>query len=331
VLARATAAPDWPWNVVLPVSFAIGSARSALVTALVPTLIGSHATIYTAATRAWLAGGDPWSVGPPEVVFAGPPPMLAMFLPFVWLSDDAIRLVWVAGSVAIAAWMLRRLGLPGYWIGFPPLFDVLVLGHPEVVVIALLLFGGVLGGLAMIVKPYLALALLAERRWRAIAVGLIAFVATLPFLPWPRFLAELPMITANLGRQYVGDGVTATLVPMAIAAIALLALGPRLALWLATPLLWPYSQPIYQTMTLPVITPLIAALWALPLPGATLVGVAAQAIVVQLGRRRELPRWLAAGIQPAAHGTTSREVEPAPIVAAFAALRRRLPSGRLAS
>jgi hypothetical protein len=312
-LAQLRAAPDWPWNLVLPIAFAIGSARSMFLAVLVPDLIGSHAPIYTDATHAWLSGGDPWQVGPPEVVFAGPPPMLALFLPFVGMPYDAIRVIWFVGSVAIAIWMLRRLGLPGYWIGFPPIFQVMVLGHPEIVLTAILLFGGVLGGLAPIIKPYMGFVLLAERRWRAIALAAIVFLVTLPFLPWSRFLTELPMITANLARQYHGDGVFGEPLLMVIGAIALLSMGPRLALWLATPLLWPYVQPGYKIMTLPVISPLVAAFWALPFPGATLVGVVAQAVVLQVAKRRELPTWLAAGVRPAARDVTSREIEPAAI------------------
>jgi hypothetical protein len=296
------------------------------LTVLAPDLIGSHAPIYTEATRTWLAGGDPWQVGPPAVVFSGPPPMLALFLPFVALPGDAIRVIWFVGSIAIAVWMLRRLGLPGYWIGFPPIFSVMILGHPEIALAAILLFGGILGGLAAIIKPYLGLALLAERRWRAIAIAAIAFLVTLPLLPWSRFLAELPMITANLARQYRGDGVFGEPVLMVVAAIALLTMGPRLALWLATPLFWPYVQPGYKIMTLPVLSPLVAAFWSLPIPGATLIGVVAQAVVLQVAKRRALPPWLASGVQPAAKDTTSHETEPA----AVAAVRQRLAGLRTA-
>ena len=327
IFGRLRAAPDWPWNLVLPIAFAIGSARS-LITIFVPGLVGSHARIYTEATRAWMAGADPWQVGPQDVVFAGPPPMLGLFLPFVGLPDDLIRLVWVAGSVVVAIWMLRRLGLPGYWLGFPPIFQVIVLGHPEVVLVGVLLFGGVLGGLAPLVKPYMGLALLAERRWRAIAIGALAFLVTLPFLPWSRFLAELPSISATIAQQSHGDGVFGDPLLMVLAAVALLSLGPRLALWLATPLLWPSVQPNYKVMTLPVLTPLLAAFWALPVAGATLVGVIALAVVLQVERRRRLPAWLVAGIRPAARtpDATSNEQEPAVLAAVWRRVTSQLSS-----
>lgn len=325
-LRRIRLAPDWPWNVVLPIAFAIGSARS-LITIFVPGLVGSHARIYTEAARAWLAGGDPWQVGPQDVVFAGPPPMLALFVPFAGLPDDLIRLIWVAGTAAVAIWMLRRLGLPGYWLGFPPIFQVIVLGHPEIVLVGLLLFGGLLGGLAPLIKPYVGLVLVAERRWRAVAVGIVAFLVTLPFLPWPQFLAELPMISATLAQQAHGDGVFGDPLLMLVAAVALLSLGPRLALWLATPLLWPSVQPNYELMTLPVLTPLLATFWALPIPGATLAGVIALAVALQVQRRRRLPTWLEAGLRPVARDTTSKEAESAVVAAVRRRLVSMLPSG----
>jgi hypothetical protein len=252
--------------------------------------------------------------------------MLALFAPFVGLPDDLVRLIWVGGTAAIAVWMLRRLGLPGYWLGFPPIFEVIVLGHPEVVLVALLLFGGVLGGLATLVKPYLGLALVADRRWRAIAASATAFLVTLPFLPWSRFLAELPMISANLAHQAHGDSVFGDPVLMLVAAVALLSMGLRNALWLTTPLLLPSVQPNYRVMTLPVLTPLLASFWALPVPGATLAGVVTLAVVLQVQRRRALPPWLAVGIRTAARDRTSKEAEPSVVTSVRRRLTSRLPS-----
>jgi hypothetical protein len=83
---------------------------------------------------------------------------------------------------------------------------------------------------------------------------------------------------------------------LAVAAVALLSLGLRRTLWLVVPILWPSAQPNYKTMTIPALSPLIAAFWAIPIPGMTLAGLIAEALVLQLRRRRELPRWLDAGI-----------------------------------
>jgi hypothetical protein len=66
---------------------------------------------------------------------------------------------------------------------------------------------------------------------------------------------------------------------MLVAGVALLSMGIRRALWLATPVLWPSPQIYYAAMTLPVITPLIALCWALNFPGAMVVGVVLGAIL----------------------------------------------------
>jgi hypothetical protein len=308
------------WDLLLLVAFIPGAASSALIVLVQPAGLGSHANIYTGAAAAWLAGGDPWSVGPPAAVFAGPPPMLLPFLPFVPLPGDVTRFAWFTFDLVLAAWVLRRLRLPAYWLAFPPLFAAIILGHVEVLVLGLLVLRRPLSGLAVVVKPYAALPLIAERRWMALAVAAIALVATAPFLPWPRFLAEAGAISATLARQNVGDAVFGDPLLMAVGAAALLALGLRRALWLAVPLLWPYAQPIYKTLTLPVLSPVMAFAWALPMPGATMAGVVALAVLVSIDRFRPLPAWLKVGIepvaspleQPAALATTGRNAESVP-------------------
>lgn len=279
-------------------AFAIGSANAVLHPILAPAILGSHAVVYTDAAAAMLAGGNPWTVGPPAVVFAGPPTMLLPFVPFTVLPGDITRVVWVVGMLAAAAWTLRRLRLPAYWIAFPPLLSNIILGHPEVLMLLLLIAGGALSGLAAIIKPYAGFALLAERRWGAIALAGVVGVASLAFLPWGLFLAKLPEITANLARQAHGDSTFGNVPLMAIAIVSLASLGPRRALWLATPLLWPSAQPNYKVIGIPVMPPIVAVLWAFPIPGLTLGAVVAYAVLDRLDRRRALPQWLRAGIQP---------------------------------
>ena len=251
----------------LIVTFAIGSAQSLLYPILAPAILGSHAVVYTDAAAAWLAGGDPWSVGPAMVVFAGPPPMLLPFVPFTFLPSEVTRVAWVVGMGALALWSIRRLGLPAYWIAFPPLFGNIILGHPEILMLALVVVGGAVSGLAAVIKPYGGLPLLAERRWRAILLAAVVGLATLPLLPWAQFLDELPRISATLTRQSVGDSVFGNPALMAVSIIALASLGLRRALWLVTPLLWPAAQPGYKVLSIPVLPPIVAALWALPIPG----------------------------------------------------------------
>lgn len=298
------------WGLLLPIVFAIGSAHSALACAIEPGLLGSHAVLYTEAAAAWVAGGNPWSVGHWPIQFAGPPPMLLPFLPFIGLPHEVTRVAWIALDIVLAAWVFRRLGLPGYWLGFPPLFEAIVLGHPEVAVLALLLGAGVrgrseglgrlapIGGLAAIIKPYAALPLLAERRWRALFVAAAVVALTFPFLPWAMFLQDLPKITATAMSQNAGDSTYGQPLLMAIAIAALAVLGVRRALWLAVPVLWPAAQPLYKTLSVPILTPLIAVLWAIPIPGFTLAGIVAAAFLVVVDRYRPLPPWIRAGIAP---------------------------------
>lgn len=285
-----------PWNVVLPVVFAVFSARFVLESVVDFRGVGSHAAIYTAAASAWLAGGDPWLVGPPAAVFSGPPPMLLPFVPFVGVPVDLTRIIWVVGGILLAFWTFRRLGLPGYWIAFPPLFQVIRLGHPEVLVLWLLVVGGAVSGLAAVIKPYAGAALLAERRWSAIALAATVVLVTAPFLPWPRFFSELPMILENLAAQSHGDSVFGQPVLMVIAVVALLGLGLRRGLWLAAPLLLPNAQTGYKVASVPQLSPLVAVFWAIPIPGATLAGVVTEALLLQIAKRRAIPGWLGSGI-----------------------------------
>jgi len=292
--------PRFIWTVLLCLAFLPGAIAWLYSLLVYPAGLGQHANVYTDAAAAWLAGTNPWVVGPPQAVFAGPPTMLLPFAPFVSLPPEVTRIAWFAIDAAIAVWVIRRLRLPAYWLAFPPLTGAIFLGHVEVLVLALIVLRGPLGGLAVAIKPYAAFPLLAERRWAALVVAMIAVAVTLLFLPWATFVAEFPAISANLARQSHGDSVFGQPLLMVIAGLALASLGARRALWLAVPVLWPYAQPIYKTMTLPVLTPMIAMAWALPVPGATLVGIVAQAILELVDRRRRLPAWLKAGIEPVA-------------------------------
>ena len=282
----------------LALAFAPNAAAWLVVFLRFPEGLGSDASVYTAAASAWLHGGDPWAAGAAQATFAGPPPMLIPYAPFAVLPDLVTRVSWIVLCAVVAAVTLRRLGLHLAWIAFPPILSAIFLGHLEVLVLALLVMPGPLSGLAAVLKPYAALPLIAERRWRALLVAGVALLITVAFLPWARFVSEFGTISANLARQSQGDSVFGNPVLMVVAAVGLAALGPRRALWLATPLLWPSAQPTYKAMTLPVLTPVLAAAWAVPVPGATLAGVVLQAILERIDEVRQLPPLLRAGIAP---------------------------------
>ena len=299
-----------PWNVVVPVVFVLVSGWNLLDGLLDPRYFGAHAVIYTDAARAWLTGGDPWRVGPPNVIFAGPPPMLIPFVPFIGLPVDVTRVVWIGGTAMLAIWMLRRLRLPAYWLAFPPLFVAIELGHIEVVILWLVVFGGLASGLTALIKPYASLALLAERRWQALAVGLVVFLATLPILPWRLFIDDIPLISETIVRQNYGDSALGNPLLAGAAFIALASLGLRRGLWLAAPLLWPYPQPIYKVLSVPMLSPLMAVFWAVPVPGATLAGVICEAVLLQIARRRPILAWIRLGLGPAAQWPSDRQLDP---------------------
>jgi hypothetical protein len=210
--------------------------------------------------------------------FAGPPTTLIPFIPFAYVPEEVVATIWIAGSLVLAVLILRRLGMPPWWLAFPPLFFAIVTGSVEVLMVALLVTGGGVSGLAAVLKPYAALPLLAERRWRALTVALVVCAATVLVLPWGTFVADLPYIADRLQFQSFASNAFGNVPLMLIAAAALLSMGIRRALWLATPVLWPNTQVHYAALTLPVITPLLAACWALDFPNAMVVGVVLAAI-----------------------------------------------------
>jgi hypothetical protein len=224
--------------------------------------------------------------------------MLMAYVPFVNVPEIAQRVIWVGGDLLLAVWALRQLRLPGYWLFFPPLFQTIVLGHPEVLVLALVATSKPIAGLAVLLKPYSIFPLVAERNWRGIAVAIVGGAATLLVLPWGRFFAEGSMIGANLARQAAHtDSVFGLPLLMGVALVALALLGIRRALWLAVPVLWPYAQLNYKTMTIPMLSPLLAAAWALPLPGATFGGLILEVVLRLIAQRRTLPLWLRVGLE----------------------------------
>ena len=290
---------DRPWRIATILVFALFSGLQALEGLILPIAVGSHAANYTAAAAAWLQGGDPWQVGPPAAIYAGPPPMLLLFVPFTQLPVDLTRPIWVGAMLVLAIWSVRRLGLPGYWVAFPPMFQAIFLGHPEVLVLALLVFGGPLSGIAAVIKPYAAAPLLAERRWSAFLVAIALVIVTAPLLPWSTFVADLPSIAANLVRQNHGDSTFGSPILIVLAVLGLASLGLRRGLWLSVPLLWPLAQPMYKTASLPALSPFLAIAWSIPVPGLTLIGLLVEAIVLRFASRRPLPSWLMHGFAPA--------------------------------
>jgi hypothetical protein len=263
------------WTVLLPVM-------------LVPLSAGLDARLYTHGVQVWLAGGDPYTTPFGEHYVVAPPPSLLPFLPLAWLPMDAVSVAWVIIDLVVATVALRKLGLPLWWLAFPPLAAAIYVGSSEPLLLASLVFAPRF--LAPIIKVYGVLPLVAERCWRALVIAAVILVGTFPILPWDHFIADREHI-AQIAAAQAGDPVSAWGSPilMAAAVVALLSLGVRRALWFATPALAPASQPHYSVVALPKTTMLLALFWAFPWPVMTVLGLVVLAVS---------ERWLPAVASP---------------------------------
>lgn len=285
-----------PWVVslvsrfALPVWFAVETILG-LVQALRDTsLIFFDARLYIAATRAWLAGGDPWAVELAGNYYAAPPPSLLVMLPVVPLPpgwDVAV----VAVVVAIAAVAtVRLLALPWWWLLFPPLVQCVLSANIHGVLVPLILLGG--GAFAAVAKIYAAVPLAILGRWRALAGLLVLLAATAPMLPWGQYLDQAGTISQRLDDQTklaVPIGLLIVLSPVVLLALTIV--GRERAAWLAVCALWPSQQFYYGTLAMPVKSKIVGALVALPVPGNGLLALAALAIVTLRSQPRPWFPW----------------------------------------
>jgi hypothetical protein len=259
--------------------------------------VGIDATIYYRGVVAWLHGGDPWSaavhVGGSAYHYAGSPVTTVLLAPAALLGEQQFTIAWLALTWAAAVWTLRRLRLPPWWLLFPPLAEALFSANPQVVVLALLLANGPLASaIATGLKVYAFLPLAGESRWRQIAIAVALNAATILVAPglWLAYLQRFAAISNRLALESL-HGLSAFSIPalLAVTLLALLVLAlvvrdRRAAGWLAVPAAWPSSQFHYSTMALPVMTPLLAVLLAVPQ-----MQLPAIAIVLEIGRRLVVP------------------------------------------
>jgi hypothetical protein len=222
--------------------------------------------------------------------------MLVAYIPSAYLPDTFVAVGWIGIDLCLAAVVLRRLQLPPWWLAFPPLFIAIFLGSIEIPMTAILVLGGRWSGLAALLKPYALLPLIAEQRWRPIAVCGAVWAVSLIVLPWGTLFGDLGLVRAAFERQWDPNDANAfgnSILPI-VTVLALLSLGVRRALWLSAPVLWPLGHRHYAAMTLPVIPPATALFWALPVPGALVAGILAGAVVerFELARQRMRVRYL---------------------------------------
>ena len=296
--------PSWRYlidNFGLPAWFALMTAVHLATTSTTQEMIGLDARIYYRGADAWIHGGDPWSavarMAGGHFHFAGAPPTVELLGPFTLIPESAFVVLAIASSLVAAVYILRKLHLPGTWLLFPAVVQALLSANPQLVVLALLLASWpALSAVAAVLKIYAVIPVAIEMRWKAVVatIGLLAAsVLVAPGL-WGEYISRFAAIGDRLNSEAAG-GFSGWGLPLpsflaVVAAIGVLALlDRRSAAWLAVPALWPASQLHYSAFALPVITPLMAFVLAIPQPGipaAAAVALACWRLYTYIRRRR---------------------------------------------
>lgn len=254
-----------------------------------PEVLGIDARHYQRAASAWLAGGDPWAVTESGVPYASGPHTLLFYAPTSTLALDLSVAIWMLAGIAASVWLVRHLGLPFWWLAFPPLAHAMWNGNPQTIALALLVFGGpVASAVSVGIKLYGAIPLLA--RPRLLVIAALALLLTLPFLPWQLYLDDGLGVSSHLQSAWNGS---AWRLPILIppTLLALWILRRHGAEWLAIPAVWPATQFYYAAMALPAIVgrPLLAAAFAIPIP--LLAPVVVMIMALQELRRDRTVLW----------------------------------------
>jgi hypothetical protein len=196
---------------------------------------------------------------------------------------------WMVAGLVAAVWVVRRLGLPMWWVLFPPLAHAIWNGNPQTISLALLLAGGsIAASVAVLLKLYTGLAL--AFRWRDAVIAAVVLVATLPFVPWQLYLDHSATISEHVTTSWNGSAWRfPLLVPLVVLAIWIL--RKEGGAWYAVGALCPGTQFYYVSMALPAIVerPLIGAALALPVPLMTplvVIVLAARAMVERRADRQ---------------------------------------------
>jgi hypothetical protein len=287
--------PGWAELLVAAWFVAISLMR---IRAMSTTPPGFDGRLYRAATIAWLDGADPWTVFSGPIRYAAPPPSLLAMLPFALVPEDvAVAAIIILGLLG-TIWAIRRLGLPIWWIAFPPFIDGLYNANPHVFLVPLLVAGA--APIAVMVKIYAGLVPLVRGQVRAVLLSVGLVLVTAPFLPWAEYLAAWPSIVDALREQSDG-GMSALAIPLLIpiGIAALILMGRERAAWWIVPVLWPSTQWYYASMVMPAATLLAAVVVAVPSPWSATVAAALVAGEV-VYRRRQPAAGHPAGSAPAA-------------------------------
>lgn len=263
-----------------------------------PDVLAIDARHYQRAAAAWLAGGDPWAVVEGAGgTYASGPHTLIFYAPTNVLPLDVSVAFWMVLGGLSSVWLVRRLGLPVWWVLFPPLTHAIWNGNPQTIALALLVLGGPLAAAAAVgLKLYAGLALVRQPR-TLIVVGII-LAAALLVLPWQLYLQDGLGVGQHLATAWNGSAWRLPiLVPPTLVGLWILRRSG--AEWLAVPAVWPGTQFYYVAMALPAVVkrPLLAAAFATPapllVPVAVIVMAACQAWVDwrRSHGRPTLPAW----------------------------------------
>jgi hypothetical protein len=263
-----------------------------------PDVLAIDARHYQRAADAWLAGGNPWAVTEAGIPYAAGPHTLLFYAPTSLLPLGVSAAAWMAAGIVASVWLVRRLGLPIWWLLFPPLAHAMWNGNPQSIALALLVAGGpVLAALATGLKLYAGIPLIG--RWRDLAVTIVFLLVTLPLLPIQLYLEQGLGVATHLATAWDGSAWRVPpLIPFVL--VALWVLRRDGAEWYAVPAVFPATQFYYVAMALPAIRgrrPLGAVL-ALPIALGVPVIVIVLAIALLLESRGVvLPRgWRAPSV-----------------------------------
>jgi hypothetical protein len=256
-------------------------------------LLYFDARLYLMATQAWLGGGDPWDVQLAGNYFAAPPPSLLPLAPLAPLPLDLGVAIIALACFAAAIATVRLLGLPWWWLLFPPLVQCLLSANVHALLIPLILLR--LGWLATLLKIYAVIPVAILGRWGALLLAIVLLVITIPILPWAAYISQAGEISARLAEQTKHDIPLPVLLAIAPAVgIGLLLIGRERAAWLAPLALWPSQQYYYGTLVMPTRSQIAAAIIAWPTTGSGIIAVAVLALIEwRNGRRIGRPRVLA--------------------------------------
>jgi hypothetical protein len=276
----------------LPLLF-VPLAAADVVASVARGWLGTDAHLYYQASVAWLAGGNPWDVSVQHsgLVFhyyALPTAVLALAA-FTVIPEPVFVPFWIGVQAAAAVFVVHRLRLAWWWLAFPPLVKGVLVGNPSLVVLALALIAHpILAAVGPILKVYVAVPLIGERRWKPVALAVGLTVATILLTPnlWSDFLAgaasrnDRLLIEANGG--YSGFRDPLLFIGAGLALVMIARRDVRAAGWLAPIALWPGSQFHWSTLAMPVMTLPLAYLLALPAHGLPPVAVMVYAVLAEV-------------------------------------------------